>query len=139
LEKVGTKVGDTTAPSGLAKIAVWADNAAVDNTGKYVYGGDIQGNLWRFNLQTKPIEVLHIGTLPDDNGRPQPVTTRPELGLVMGHRVVFVGTGRYLGISDLQDPATLDPPLKDSYQQTIYAIKEKEIAYGDIRKNANLV
>lgn len=139
LNKVDTGAGTAGAPAGLAKISVWADNAAVDNTGRYVYGGDMHGNLWRFNLQTSPIGVLKIGVLTDDNNRPQSVTTRPELGLVQGHRVAFVGTGRYLGITDLQDPATLSPPLNDAFQQSIYAIKDKDIAYGDIRDNANLV
>ena len=41
---------------------------------------------------------------------PQPITTRPELGLINDvNKVVFVGTGRYLGLQDLTDPATQTP------------------------------
>ena len=50
LDKVSTGVGSTTAPSGLGKIAAWADNFYVDNTAPYVYGGDLEGNIWRFDL-----------------------------------------------------------------------------------------
>jgi type IV pilus assembly protein PilY1 len=139
LEKLDTGVGDTTTPSGLGRISVWADSANTDNTGKYVYGGDLLGNLWRFDLTTSPSGILKLGVLTDGSGRPQSVTTRPELGLVQGNRVVFVGTGRYLGVSDLQDPATWSPPSTDAYQQSVYAIKDKGVAYGNVRSSANLV
>ena len=36
-------------PSGLGKINAWVDNAA-DNTAKRFYGGDMLGNLWRFDF-----------------------------------------------------------------------------------------
>ena len=29
-------------------------------------------------------------------GTPQPITTRPELGVINGTRMVYVGTGKYL-------------------------------------------
>ncbi|NHN20280.1 PilC/PilY family type IV pilus protein, partial [Bacillus amyloliquefaciens] len=50
LQKMATNVGTTTSPSGLGRIAAWADNFAVDNTAKVVYGGDMEGNVWRFDL-----------------------------------------------------------------------------------------
>ena len=37
-------------PSGLAKINIWLDNGLVNNTGEHVYGGDLKGNMWRFNI-----------------------------------------------------------------------------------------
>ena len=36
--------------SGIAKISNWVDNTLLDNTTQYVYGGDLGGSLWRFNL-----------------------------------------------------------------------------------------
>jgi Tfp pilus tip-associated adhesin PilY1 len=44
----------------------------------------------------------------------QPITTKPELGEVNSMSLVTVGTGRYLGASDLSD----DQP------QTVYTIKD---------------
>jgi type IV pilus assembly protein PilY1 len=71
--------------------------------------------------------------LKDSAGRPQSITTRPELSTISGSRIVFVGTGRYLGPSDLKDPATLAPALPWAYQQSFYAIKDRNIGLGNIR------
>jgi type IV pilus assembly protein PilY1 len=43
LYKVNTTVGTAGTPSGLGRIAAWADNFQQDNTAKYVYGGDLRG------------------------------------------------------------------------------------------------
>ena len=48
-------------PSGLGKIAAWADNFYVDNTAPYVYGGDLEGNLWRFDLTKDNATVKRTG------------------------------------------------------------------------------
>jgi type IV pilus assembly protein PilY1 len=145
LYKVNNNAGSTTTPSGLGKIAAYADNFQQDNTAKYVYGGDLSGNLWRFDLTglaatpaTSP-SVLLMGTLTDGANRPQSVTTRPELGYINNNRVVFVGTGRYLGISDLTDPATWTPASTDAYQQSLYAIKDTGSTLGNVRTSGNLV
>jgi type IV pilus assembly protein PilY1 len=140
LSKVDTGTGDTTTPSGLGKISVWADNGNSDNTGKYVYAGDLRGNVWQFDFTAGATPTVStLGTLTDSTGRPQSVTTRPELGLVQGHRVLFIGTGRYLGVSDLQDPSTWVPASTDAYQNTLYAIKDKGTDYGNIRSAGGLI
>ncbi|HSD59507.1 MAG TPA: PilC/PilY family type IV pilus protein, partial [Burkholderiales bacterium] len=61
LNKVSTGVGDTIAtcanlcgPSGFAKTSAWADDFVTDPTSKWVYGADLWGNLWRFDLQVNP-------------------------------------------------------------------------------------
>jgi type IV pilus assembly protein PilY1 len=133
LEKVDTGEGDTTTPSGFSKISAYATSFNTDNTATYVYGGDLLGNVWRFDMSTEPPKVLHVATLTDDAGNPQSITTRPELGVVDTHRVLFIGTGRYLGEDDLSDPATLTPALPWAYQQSLYAIKENDTDYGKIR------
>lgn len=107
---ITTGVGADTGPSGLAKIRGYADDAEKNNTITYVYGGDLLGNLWRFNLSDNT--VVKFATLKA--GPAQPVTIRPELGVVNGNRVVIVGTGKYLEVSDLTDTS----------QQTLYAIKD---------------
>jgi type IV pilus assembly protein PilY1 len=129
IDKVSTGIGTTTTPGGLAKIAAWADNFNIDNTAKYVYGGDLQGNVWRFDMSVSPPAVLKLGTLMDASGNPQPVTTKPELGSISGYRVIYVGTGEYMGTSDLSSTNT----------QSLYAFKDLGTNYGNIRTNANLV
>lgn len=121
ISKIGTGVGSAADPSGLAKISAWADNAAVNNAATHVYGGDLQGNVWRFDINspeaagTNPLKLAVLYS--DDGGtQPQPITTRPELGNVAGKRVVYVGTGKYLELSD----------LSNTQQQTLYAILDDD-------------
>jgi type IV pilus assembly protein PilY1 len=50
IRTISTGVGTTTTPSNLGKIRAWVDNASVDNTALRVYGGDMLGNVWRFDV-----------------------------------------------------------------------------------------
>ncbi|NJD88605.1 MAG: pyrrolo-quinoline quinone [Betaproteobacteria bacterium] len=138
LSKVDTGVGDATTPSGFNHISGYATNFNLNNTAKFVYGGDLYGNVWRFDMQTDPPTVSKLASLKDGSGKPQSITTRPELGLIEGFPVVFVGTGRYLGTDDLVDPASLAPPNQWAYQQSFYAIKDKGTTYANFRL-ANVV
>ena len=141
LHTVSTGVGDTTTPAGLARISGFFDNAATDATFRYVYGGDQLGNLWRLDVRTDPPTLLHIGQLKDGAGKLQPITTKPLLTKISGQRVLYVGTGRYLGPKDLSNPATQVPAdLTTAWQQTLYALKDKDIDYGsNVRTGATLV
>jgi type IV pilus assembly protein PilY1 len=139
LNKIGTGAGSTTTPSGLNRMAPWVEDTVRDNTTKYVYAGDIRGNVWRFDLTTASPSVLQLGVLTDASNRPQSVTTRPELTTIGNNRVVYIGTGRFLGLSDLQDPATWIPASTDAFQNSLYAFKDKGINYGNIRSSGNLV
>ena len=117
-EKIGeidTDVGTSTTPSGLAKITAWNDYGGINNTAGYVYGGDLLGNLWRFNINDET--AFKLTALKDAEGNAQPVTTAPTLGLIKGHRIIFVGTGKYLEVSDLTDTSV----------QTVYAIKDNDV------------
>lgn len=116
----GTVTGCSEAPcpSGLAQISAWTDST-VDNTATQVYGGDLYGNLWRFDVTaltanggTAPVQLLAV--LTDSSAARQPITTTPELGLAIGQHVVFVGTGAYLGLAD----------VTTTQSQTMYAIKD---------------
>ncbi|MGJ7509498.1 pilus assembly protein [Variovorax sp. GT1P44] len=124
---IATTAGSSTDPSGLAKINGWIDNTA-DNTAKRYYGGDLKGNVWRFDVDNlvAPLQgALQLAKLQIDASTPQPITTKPELSLVSSKPVVIVATGRYLGVSD----------ITDTTQQSIYAIKDKLNAtgWGDVR------
>jgi type IV pilus assembly protein PilY1 len=139
LQQISTGVGSTTTPSGLAKISAWVNDPNKDNTVQYVYGGDLQGNLWRFNLGGPTMAVSTMATLLDAASKPQPITTQPELGTVNNANVIYVGTGRLLGVTDLQDPATLTPPGNWSYQSSLYALVDNGSNLGNPRANATIV
>jgi type IV pilus assembly protein PilY1 len=145
LEKAATGAGDTTTPSGFAKISGFATNSLIDNTVTLIYGGDLLGNVWRFDVTASPPTVQRIAQLKDGSTppRPQSVTTRPEITRFnAGFNVIYVGTGRFLGESDLSDPAALTPPLPFAYQQSIYAFKDTntDLGNGTLRAPAaNLV
>jgi type IV pilus assembly protein PilY1 len=119
---VGAVAGGT--PSNLGRIRAWVDNATNDNTALRTYGGDMFGNVWRFDINgdigAAGYDAHRLVTLYTDAAgtATQPITSRPELGeITVGNTkypVVFVGTGRYLGTPDLTDLS----------QQTMYAIKD---------------
>ena len=73
-----------------------------------VYGTDVLGNIWRFdvndNIAPAGREATLLGTAKDSGGTPQPITIRPELTqLKDGKPMVFVGTGKLLGATDVAD------------------------------------
>ncbi|MFA5371487.1 MAG: PilC/PilY family type IV pilus protein [Sideroxydans sp.] len=124
ISKIGTGIGSTTTPSGFSHIVGWNDEPAGNQAG-YVYGGDLQGNLWRFDINSTVVgsvaageigngDVMLFATLKDPSGVVQPITTTPVLGKINEKRVVFVGTGKYLETSD----------LTTTQVQSIYAIKD---------------
>ena len=112
LSKIATGAGDSTNQSGLSEITAFADDSEVNNTAGFVYGGDLLGNVWRFDITAETSFLF--AKLTDPNGDPQPVTTAPEIGLINDKTVVFVGTGKYLETSD----------LSDTQKQSFYAIVE---------------
>ena len=139
LRKITTNVGNTTLPSGLAKLSGYSLNPITDNTTVFVYGGDLLGNMWRFDMRVDPPVVKHIASLTDSGGKPQSVTAKPEISVINLKPVIYIGTGRYLGPQDLSDPATLVPALPFAYQQSIYAIRDTDTDYMNVRSTGNLV
>jgi type IV pilus assembly protein PilY1 len=127
ISRIGTGAGDGTTPSGLAKIASWSNDPSKNNTSVYVYGGDLLGNLWRFDINANT--VMNFAVLKDSSGVTQPITIAPELGLINSRRVVFVGTGKYLETSD----------LTTTQQQTLYAIKDENSATTLVNPRLNMV
>ncbi|MFM9968984.1 MAG: PilC/PilY family type IV pilus protein [Burkholderiales bacterium] len=121
IRTISTGVGNTTTPSGLSKINAWVDAANTDNTVLRVYGGDLLGNVWRFDVNgdigASGYDAHRLVTLYGNVAGTitQSVTSRPELGEASGNPVILVGTGRFLGATDLSDTST----------QSFYAIKDK--------------
>ncbi len=142
-KKIGTGLGDSSKPSGLMRISGWVDSFYTDNSTKWVYGGDQEGYIWRFTLtdddSSDPLySVLPLARALDGSGKAQPVTSRPELGLVdEKHRVIYAGTGRYVGVKDLTDPAAQSPAGTWAWQQSVYAFKDEGMKKGTLRDPAN--
>lgn len=130
---IPTTAGSTSDPSGLSKINAWIDDPS-DNTAKRFYGGDLQGNLWRFDVDelVEPHQgALALAKFQINASTPQPVTIAPETVLVGGKPGVVVATGRYLGTADIEDTT----------QQSIYAIKDSltSTGVGDVRTSDKTV
>ncbi len=122
---IQTSAGSATTPAGLAQIEGYTEGYA-DYTLRYVYGGDLLGNVWRFDFTdvTKDPAALKIGEVKSPDGTPQPITTAPKIEYSAKDlkRYVFVGTGRLLSLED----------QGNSQQQTLYAFRDgtKSRAYG---------
>jgi type IV pilus assembly protein PilY1 len=135
IRSIATGAGSTATPSGLARINAWVDNAMADNTALRVYGGDLLGNLWRFDINgdvgASGYDAQLLATFRDAYGTAQPITARPELGEASGKALVFVGTGRLLGMSDLADTS----------RQSFYAVLDPLDAthWGDPRSSGRFV
>lgn len=114
IRKIGTGAGSPAAPSGLGKVAAFSNDAFRNNFATYAYAGDLDGNLWRFDINGNAVKVF---TLRDPSGIPQPITTAPQLGLINKKRVIFVGTGKYLEQED----------LISTQIQSVYAIKDDDV------------
>jgi type IV pilus assembly protein PilY1 len=126
LRTLSTGVGTSTSPSGLAQLAPFAQRAQIDPTVEAVYGGDLLGNVWRFDFSGDTIAswyVAKLATLKTSGGQVQPVTTEPELGVIQGRRVVFVGTGQTLGESDVLNSPTENTSMSRR-TNSVYALRD---------------
>jgi len=112
LLKTSTGNGNATTPSGLARITAISANPSADPQITLVYGGDNQGQMWRFDL-TAPgaATVVKMG----DAGALQPITSRPDITQCRvnvkntdntytptNKLVVAFGTGRLLDVPDVK-------------------------------------
>lgn len=125
--KIDTMVGSTTTPNGLSGPV--ATDATGNHKADYVYAGDLQGNMWKFDLSsTNPSSwgVAFSGTPLFAAG--QPIVSRPDITLMptsyngtnVGGYMVTFGTGEYLGI----------PDLTSTTQQSFYGIWDNGTTAG---------
>lgn len=102
---VGT--GTAASPNGMSTPRGWD----VDGDGivDYIYAGDLQGNLWKFqlfgsNANATPSDWTSslLFTAVDSGGNRQPITSSPSVAMdpVTYNRWVFFGTGRYISEAD---------------------------------------
>ncbi|MBT9456890.1 MAG: PQQ-binding-like beta-propeller repeat protein [Burkholderiaceae bacterium] len=136
LKKVSTGAGATDTPSGLGRLNGWVE-FDTENLTKRFYAGDLLGNVWRFDIDDliePKSSALKLAELLVE-GVPQSITVAPQLAEVEFHGsrfpVVYVGTGRYLGKTDVTTTG----------QQSIYAIKDSlgATGLGDVRAGDTLV
>ncbi len=100
IKRISTGVGNPSSPNGLANpVAVDIDgNETVD----YVYAGDLQGNLWKFNLSgaskgswKRQYKLFAAG---------EPITQTPTVSKhPEGDYMVYFGTGKYMENSDINN------------------------------------
>ncbi|RQO62626.1 pilus assembly protein PilY [Paucibacter sp. KBW04] len=134
ISKVGTGAGDTGTPSNLGKINAWVDDDKL-NIASRIYGGDMLGNVWRFDFDDNYAPTGREAVLVGKTGSNQPITTKPVLSEIVSgqykYPVISVATGRYLGTTDVGDTAT----------QSIYTFKDQlaTTGLGALRSNAGMV
>ena len=102
-------------PNGLGPVTLLPSRSG-DRSTAAMYFGDLQGNLWRFNTAGSDPSTwtpalgsvaapAPIFVATDSASNRQPITARPELAAgPFGSTLVFFGTGKYLGQSDVVPP-----------------------------------
>lgn len=131
LEAIGTPTS-ATGPINLARFSAYIKDYG-DYTTDAVYAGDLQGNLWRFDLYApsgtltpypEPVKIATL-TSPAVSGvaTAQPVTIRPmvEIDRATGRRYVVVATGRLLADSD----------ISSTQIQSLYVVADGTAELGD--------
>jgi type IV pilus assembly protein PilY1 len=122
MNQLSTGTGSGANPSGFAQIHAFVKDES-NQIAEQVYGGDLFGNLWRFDVSDpNPAnwKVVLFAKLTDSGGVGQPITTAPQIEVDLNNginRYVLIGTGRLLDTSDLTNPAV-------PQQQTAYAIRD---------------
>ena len=133
----GCSAAPATNPCGLSGINAYIDNREINNLVEIAYGGDLYGNVYRFDLRSASVSGWLVTTLAKlrsgatAGSAVQPITTVPELSKItiagVDRYFVYVGTGAYLGQSDLPcppAPATCGwtPNAQSTQTQTMYGL-----------------
>lgn len=140
IAKLSTPVDPDATSAGNGLSNIYAADMNGDGIVDYVYGGDQQGNVWRFDLYDVAQDNLNkcasdctgisaqyrvsFGGKPlyvakDADGKRLPITAAPTVlrhPTSIGHLVV-VGTGRYLGFEDKKTPFK---------QESLYGIWDRQ-------------
>lgn len=125
---------DPALPNGLATPALaLGPSGAV----RFVYAGDLQGNLWRFNFTgDAPWGAALASDTPlfvaqDENGVRQPITTQPRVVFAPGGGfVVLFGTGKFL--------EEADAAIGNFKHQSFYGIYDTTAAKYSVSSRAEL-
>ena len=93
--------------NGLSTPILWDSDG--DMIIDYVYAGDLQGNLWKFDLSGNTVASWSVGnggsplfSAVNASAQVQPITAQPRVSQhPSGGVLVLFGTGKYLGDSDV--------------------------------------
>jgi len=93
-----------------------------------VYGGDIKGNIWRWDFTGEELgEAVNIFQAKDAKGNPQPITGgisyARESGINGRHFIGF-GTGRYISVSDMPQAGQT---AANTQLQSVYGIIDETL------------
>lgn len=110
LKTIETEAGSDENSNGLSSPIPGDTNG--DRVTDFVYAGDLQGNMWKFDLQSSNQNQWEVafkkGNTPkplfiarDQLGNVQPITSRPEVGVNQeGGYMVYFGTGKFFEVGD---------------------------------------
>jgi type IV pilus assembly protein PilY1 len=135
LRKLYTGTGTSTPynQSGVARINAYYDNFNLDNTALYLYAGDLDGKVWKWDLtDSAKTQATLLGQATNTiNGveTNQPITTKVEIGKVNNNVMLFFGTGQFLNSTD----------YFTIRNQSVYSIKDNGLNYGKFQSNNTLV
>ena len=124
LAEIDTGVGSAVAPNGLS--APTTRDLDGNGTVDYVFAGDLQGNLWKFNLSAGSETAwdnvsnrMILFTATDSGGTRQPITSAPALARDPAdfQLWVFFGTGRFMTVGDVATQTV----------QSMYGLKDSTI------------
>lgn len=124
LAKIPVGSGTLLAPSGLSTPVAVSD-FDIDNfpqqsngtdvdqyTVDYVYAGDLEGKLWKFDLSSTNPGSWGSPVLMYDAGDSQAITAKPAVGTIPSQgsdpnnqqfRFIYFGTGKYIEPDDMRD------------------------------------
>lgn len=116
-------------------LSVPSDYSSNDGTVLYLYGGDTQGNLWKFdftgNAPWDATNALAFSGTPlfvakDASDKLQPITIAPEIGIGPGgNAVVLFGTGKFI------EP--VDGTAASYTTQSMYGVYDNGVAITNSR------
>jgi len=116
VKDIQTGAGSKTEPAGLARLNIAALDFYSSNAAVAAWGGDLLGNMWRFDLKAGTATKL----LALDSGRP--IMAAPDMAVGPDKSViVYFGTGRFLGASDLAPPksGTVDRQIVGAFKDDL--------------------
>ena len=134
IKKFDTLAGGSNDPNGLSSPSIEDINS--DDIADYIYAGDLNGNLWRFDLTDTDPSNWHIAFNGDPffsavngQGDRQPITTPPRvLRHPNGGLLVMFGTGSILWAQDIE-------PNNDPVQ-SVYGLRDPldgtQVVIGDL-------
>ena len=108
--------GDSAAsPNGMMTVGVALDS---NRTASYIYGGDIKGNVWKFNVSASTFPAgTKLFTARDSGNLVQSITGGIRIGKFPGGpgNLVYFGTGKYFENADKDFKVSSIPQIDSFY------------------------